>query len=358
VDVDGTDHAGVRWYELRDSGAGWGIQQQGTFAPDSDQRWMGSAAMNGNGSLALGYSVSSHATYPSIRYTGRLAGDPPGLMTQGEGEIVAGAGYQQHTSGRWGDYSMLAVDPTDDCTFWYTQEYYASASNAGWQTRVGSFQLPDCSGTPPDNPPSVTLSNPTDGATVSGSVLVTADASDDQGVTQVAFFVDGASLSVDTDGTDGWSVSWDTTAYSNGSHTVTATATDTAAQTASDSVSVTVDNGGATPTGMHVGDLDGYSVNNGSTWQANVLVSVHDAQENPLANATVNGVWSGGASGMASCTTDAAGQCAVFSQDVPKRTGTVTFSVTEVTHANQTYTPADNHDPDNDSNGTTIVVSK
>ncbi|MEJ2710412.1 MAG: Ig-like domain-containing protein [Anaerolineales bacterium] len=358
VDVDGTDHAGVRWYELRDSGGGWDIQQQGTFAPDGDQRWMGSAAMNGNGSLALGYSVSSYATSPSIRYTGRLAGDPPGLMTQGEGEIVAGAGYQQHTSGRWGDYSMLAVDPTDDCTFWYTQEYYASVSSAGWQTRIGSFQLPDCGGTPVDNPPSVTLTNPTDGATVSGSVLVTADASDDQGVTQVAFFVDDASIGVDNDGTDGWSASWDTTAYSNGSHTVTATATDTAPQTASDSVGVTVDNGSVTPTTLHVGDLDGSSVNNGATWQANVTVTVHDDQHNLLANATVSGAWSGGASGMASCTTDGSGQCSVLSQNVPKKTGTVTFSVTDVTHASLTYDSSANHDPDGDSDGTTIVVSK
>jgi hypothetical protein len=319
---------------------------------------MGSAAMNGNGSLALGYSVSSRATYPSIRYTGRLAGDTLGLMTQGEGQIVDGAGYQQHTSGRWGDYSMLAVDPTDDCTFWYTQEYYANVSSAGWQTRIGSFQLPDCGGTPVDSPPSVILTNPLDGATLSGTVPITADATDDQGVSQVEFFVDGASLSVDSDGTDGWSLSWDTTASSDGSHTVTAMATDTIGQTASDSISVTVDNSGATPTGMHVGDLDGSSLNNGATWQANVIVTMHDGQENPLANATVSGAWSGGASGTTSCTTDAAGQCAVLSQDVPKRTGTITYSVTDVTHANQTYNPVDNHDPDSDSDGTTIVVSK
>jgi subtilisin family serine protease len=95
-----------------------------------------------------------------------------------------------------------------------------------------------------DNPPGVSVTSPSDGATVSGSVTVTASASDDNGVTQVEFFVDGGSIGVDTDGSNGWSASWDTTAYSNGGHTVSAVATDTIGQTGSDSVSVTVDNGG------------------------------------------------------------------------------------------------------------------
>lgn len=99
-----------------------------------------------------------------------------------------------------------------------------------------------CGGGSTDNPPSVSITNPSDGATVSGTVSVTADASDDDAVTQVEFFVDGGSIGVDSDSSDGWSTSWDTTAYADGSHSVSATATDTAGQTASDSVSVTVDN--------------------------------------------------------------------------------------------------------------------
>ena len=151
VDVGG-DQAGVRWYELRNTGSGWSIYQEGTYAPDSDNRWIGSIAMNGAGDIALGYSVSSTSTYPSIRFTGRLNGDTLNEMTQGEGTIVAGGGSQSHSSGRWGDYSMMSVDPTDDCTFWYTQEYYASNSGAGWQTRIGSFKLADCgSGSDPDS---------------------------------------------------------------------------------------------------------------------------------------------------------------------------------------------------------------
>ena len=104
--------------------------------------------------------------------------------------------------------------------------------------------IPGGGGGGTDNPPAVSITNPSDGATVSGTVSVTADASDDNGVSQVEFFVDGASIGVDSDGSDGWSASWDTTAYADGAHAASATATDSAGQTANDSVSVTVDNGG------------------------------------------------------------------------------------------------------------------
>jgi hypothetical protein len=143
VDV-GSNHAGVRWYALHNAGSGWSINQQSTYAPDSEHRWMGSIAMNGAGDIGLGYSVASNLTYPSIRFTGRLHGDSPGIMTQGEGTIVNGGGSQSHSTGRWGDYSMMSVDPVDDCTFWYTQEYYSANSSAGWKTRIGSFKLAEC----------------------------------------------------------------------------------------------------------------------------------------------------------------------------------------------------------------------
>jgi hypothetical protein len=149
VDVSGSDRAGIRWYELRNSGSGWSIYQQGSFSPAADHRWMGSIAMNGNGDIGLGYSISSTGIYPSIRATGRLDGDTLGQMTQGEITIQDGSGYQTHSSGRWGDYSSLNVDPVDDCTFWYTQEYYAAASSAAWKTRIGSFKLRDCGAPPP-----------------------------------------------------------------------------------------------------------------------------------------------------------------------------------------------------------------
>ena len=143
VDVDGTDHAGVRWYELRRAGGPWAVQQGGTHAPDMLHRWMASAAMDGNGDLAIGYSVSHGTLNSSIRYSGRVPTDPAGTLPRTEASLVDGAGVQTGIR-RWGDYSTLSVDSLDDCTFWYTQEYYAATSSTGWATRVGSFRFPEC----------------------------------------------------------------------------------------------------------------------------------------------------------------------------------------------------------------------
>jgi hypothetical protein len=143
--------AGARWYEIRRDGAGtYSLYQQGTYAPgDGVHRWMGSIAMDKKGNMALGYSVVNGVdVFPGIRYTGRLASDPPGQMTLGEETIINGSGVQLTTNSRWGDYTDITVDPTDDCTFWYVNEYYTLAgqlsSAAGWQTRVGTFKLPGC----------------------------------------------------------------------------------------------------------------------------------------------------------------------------------------------------------------------
>ena len=142
--------AGVRWYEVRRVGTTYSLYQQGTYAPDDGvHRWMGSIAMDRKGNMALGYSVSNATdVYPGIRYTGRLRKDPLGEMTLGEGTIIDGTGVQTTTNSRWGDYTSMNVDPVDDCTFWYVNEYYTAegqaTSTAGWQTRVGSFRLPGC----------------------------------------------------------------------------------------------------------------------------------------------------------------------------------------------------------------------
>jgi len=142
--------AGVRWYEIRRTSGVYSIKQQGTFAPgDGVHRWMGSAAMDKKGNIALGYSVVNGVdVFPGIRYTGRLSTDPLNTMGLGEGVIVNGSGVQTTTNSRWGDYSSLNVDPVDDCTFWYVNEYYTLAgqqsSVAGWQTRIASFKLPGC----------------------------------------------------------------------------------------------------------------------------------------------------------------------------------------------------------------------
>ena len=142
--------AGARWYEIRRTGGTYSIYQQGTYAPgDGVHRWMGSVAMDKKGNMALGYSVVNGVdVFPGIRYTGRLAGDPLGQMTLGEGTIIDGTGVQRTTNSRWGDYTDITVDPSDDCTFWYVNEYYTLAgqqsSTAGWQTRIGTFKLPGC----------------------------------------------------------------------------------------------------------------------------------------------------------------------------------------------------------------------
>lgn len=143
--------AGMRWYEIRRINGAYSVYQQGTFNPnDGVHRWMGSAAMDWQGNIAMGYSVVNGVdVYPGIRYTGRMAGDPLGGMgSMGEGIIVNGTGVQLTTNSRWGDYTSLNVDPLDDCTFWYVNEYYTAAgqasSLAGWQTRIASFKLPGC----------------------------------------------------------------------------------------------------------------------------------------------------------------------------------------------------------------------
>src|SRR3954451_21262285 len=111
---------------------------------------MGSVNMDGAGDIALGYSASdATSTFPSVRYTGRLAGDTLGTMTVGEQSLVTGGGAQTGAD-RWGDYSTMSVDPADDTTFWYTQEYYSANSSTGWKTRIGSFKLAGGDTTPPD----------------------------------------------------------------------------------------------------------------------------------------------------------------------------------------------------------------
>jgi hypothetical protein len=127
--------------------------QQGIHAPDSLYRWMGSIAVDGAGNMAMGYSTSGDTApnFPSIAYVGRLATDPAGQLAQTETQLVAGGGSQVNTCGgachRWGDYSALSVDPVDDCTFWYTNQYYdtqANGDSGNWHTRIGSFRFPSC----------------------------------------------------------------------------------------------------------------------------------------------------------------------------------------------------------------------
>jgi hypothetical protein len=145
VDTGTGTQTGIRWYELRNSGSGFGLYQQGTYAPDSNYRWMGSIAMDKMGDIALGYSVSSSTMSPSIRYTGRVPTDALGTM-ESEIDVLSSAGVangSQTNTWHWADYSSMAIDPSDDCTFWYTTEYIP-AKGGHWSTRIASFSFPSC----------------------------------------------------------------------------------------------------------------------------------------------------------------------------------------------------------------------
>lgn len=441
VDATASDRAGVRWYELRDEGSGWAIKQESTYAPaDGHHRWMASAAMNRAGDIAVGFSIASGTMFPSIRASGRLGGDPISMLTEPELIIANGAGHQTHSSGRWGDYSMMAVDPVDDCTFWFTQEYYGTKSSASWQTRIGAFTLSSCG--PANAPPVVAIEQPAEGAIVAGIVSISIAASDTEdaaGLLAVEWNVDGGAWQTATYdlSTSRYLASWDTGGASEGAHTIHARATDSGGSTTSDTNAVTVDNGndqpvasfvvscsgltcsfdggtssdsdgsitdyawdfgdgtatgsgatvahtyfeagtytvtltvtdnlGATATTskivsvaqtMHVGDLDGASTNNGSTWTAAVTIAVHTVDHEPLAGAVVSGSWSNGTSGSSSCTTGVDGRCTVTQSGIAKRISSVTFAVGTVTASSLTYASVGNHDSDGDSDGTNITVAK
>ncbi len=137
---------GVRWYEIQNPGGTPVVAQQSTFAPDSSYRWMGSIAMDQAGDMALGYSVSSSSVSPSVRFTGRVPTDPASTM-ETEVSLVAGSGSESTGLTRWGDYSAMQVDPVDDCTFWYTQEYMKTTGTFNWNTRISSFKFPGCGST-------------------------------------------------------------------------------------------------------------------------------------------------------------------------------------------------------------------
>ncbi|MDQ6675347.1 MAG: hypothetical protein M3069_32210, partial [Chloroflexota bacterium] len=147
VNVGGdTNRAGIHWLQLiQTPNASWNLYQDGIYAPeDGNSRWMASIGMDESENIALGYSVSSPTLFPSIRYTGRKWDDPLGKLLQAETTLVAGAGSQGHPAGRWGDYSAMVIDPLDDCTFWYTNEYGKVTSRSNWATRAGAFHFDTC----------------------------------------------------------------------------------------------------------------------------------------------------------------------------------------------------------------------
>jgi Bacterial Ig domain len=256
----GTGNSAIRWYELRNPGGTPTVYQQSTFAPDSDFRWMGSIAMDKVGDILVGYSDSSSSIHPGIRYTGRGVSDPLNTMQIESSFIFAGGGSQTTNLSRWGDYSSMSIDPVDDCTFWYTQEYLKNNGTFNWSTRVSSASFPSCFQLP--SPPTVYVDAPTAGTTVSGTMTVVGWATDNSSavgtaINSVQVRVDGTVVGTASYGLSrpdvcavlagrpgcpnvGYSYSLNTSALSVGTHTITVTATDSDVTPDAGSSSVTV----------------------------------------------------------------------------------------------------------------------
>ncbi len=147
--VNNSTAVATTWYEFRAQGLGTtslSLYQSGQTPDDGEYRWMGSVAMDQAGNIALGYSRSSAAAgdYPSIYYAGQTAGDPLGT-TETEALIKQGGGSQYNSFNRWGDYSSMALDGSDSCTFWYTNEFYPVDGSFAWDTWIASLEVPELS---------------------------------------------------------------------------------------------------------------------------------------------------------------------------------------------------------------------
>jgi len=178
----GTGPMAIRWYQFTVTGStipATATQQQ-TFnnAADGLFRWMPSIGVDAFGNMAIGYSVSSTTTEPSIRWAGRLTTDSLNTLGQGEATVIDGAGHQTSSSGRWGDYTGMAIDPSDNVTFWHTNEYFTATSSSGWNTRIGNFKYPGAAPTPTatSTPTATATASPTATATSTPTATATATA--------------------------------------------------------------------------------------------------------------------------------------------------------------------------------------
>jgi N-acetylneuraminic acid mutarotase len=245
--------AGVRWFEINNATSGSpSFVQQSTYQPDDTWRWMGSAAMDNDADLAVGFSASSATIHPQIRYAGRLASDPPNTLGQGEAHLFDGPGSQLDTVSRWGDYSDMTVDPVDDCTFWYTQEYYQTTSAFNWRTRIGNFRFPECT------PPPI--------GTLEGTVT---DSSTNNPISGAHVSVAPLGASTVTDANGHYSLTLPV-----GTYDVTASAFGYVTQTAN---GVVITDGGTTTQNFALELAPSHSLSG----------TVSDASSNPLAGATV-----------------------------------------------------------------------
>ncbi|SNR48790.1 T9SS type A sorting domain-containing protein [Dokdonia pacifica] len=192
VDVSGNDtRAGIRWYELRQTGDNqpWTIYQEGTYSQPSYSVFCGSIGMDFQGNIGLGYTIVSNSIFTSLRYTGRLASDPLGTMTVAEQNIVDGNAQTNRPDGRYGDYSQLTIDPTDDLTFWHIGEYMNGSAATVRKSHVAAFQIG--SAVPDSDPPSTPTSLAASNTTATSTDLSWNASTDNIGVTGYDVYQDG-----------------------------------------------------------------------------------------------------------------------------------------------------------------------
>jgi hypothetical protein len=343
----GSDRAGIRWAEVTsaDGDSGWALGQDGTYAPaDGLERWMGSIAQDGDGNIALGYSVAGTNLMPAVRYTTRTAGDAPGTMPGGEISCYEGNGAQVSSANRWGDYSSMSVDPTDDCTFWYTQEYYEVTNSFDFETRICSFKMAGCGG-PPNDAPVVTITAPADGSSFGQGVNInfTGTATD----TEDGVISGSIAWSSNLDGSLGSGASINVNDLSASTHTITAQVTDSGGASDSDQISVTVNAPPATT--MHVASIvPGTQAAGKGKKNGTATVTIHDTNHNSAgAGITVTGDFSGSFTETgASDDTDGSGVAFVVTFESKKKVGAPGFCVSDVTGGSLSYESGDNHGPD------------
>ena len=336
--VSGTS-GGVRWYEIQNPNGTPVVAQQSTFAPDSSYRWMSSAAMDQAGDIAVGYSVSSSAVNPSVRFAARLATDPASTLGA-EVSAVAGTGTQSGSSlTRWGDYSAMTVDPVDDCTFWYTQEYMKTTGAFNWNTRISSFKFPSCGASGPTatlNPTSLTFGNQNVGSTSSAQNITLSNG----GTAALAISSIAASGDYAQTNTCGTSLA------AGANCTISVTFTPTAAGARTGTISVT-DNAPASPqtasltgTGVAVGPSASLSPTS-LTFASQTIGTTSAAQNITLSNAgtAALSITSIAASGdyaqTNNCGTSVAagGSCTIAVTFTPTAAGTRTGAITVTDNA-------------------------
>lgn len=284
------------------------------------------AAPHVSGAVALVLGESAALDTATVRSLLLQSGEcPDGTVAGGDGSCTAQGQWQQT-----GGFFEIFPDPDGIAEPLVNASRAAAAADAGGEPPS------------PDLPPTVRVLSPAGGATVSGSVAVTAEAGDDHGVASVAFSVDSTSIGVDTTGGDGWSATWDSTGSSDGSHEVRATVTDTSGQTSTSTVTVTVNNAPVATPALHVANLLGATAG-GRKWTATVTAVIQDASGGPVPSASVtfdvtytstaslsagSGKPPGGAPSTLSCVTDATGRCSVTTKPPGSA---VTFRVRSLT---------------------------